>query len=91
MILRHGIGEVWLTDPADMDTAFIERAVGVTQQRRGFRSMHRRIEHDLAAIEPHAARRAIISDAYLAALLGLLPDPSSRSTTRQSALVEPGR
>jgi PAS domain S-box-containing protein len=75
LILRHGIGEVWLTDPADVDIALIERAVDVTRQRRGSRAVHRRIEHDLAAIEPHAARRAIISDAYLAALLGVLPDP----------------
>jgi PAS domain S-box-containing protein len=75
LILRRGIGEVWLTDPADVDAVLVERAVDVTRQRRNFRSMHRRIEHDLAAIEPHAARRAIISDAYLAALLGVLPDP----------------
>jgi PAS domain S-box-containing protein len=75
LILRPGLGEVWLTDPDDVDAAMIERAATVTRQRRGFRSMHRQIEHDLAAIEPHAARRAIISDAYLAALLVVLPDP----------------
>jgi PAS domain S-box-containing protein len=75
MILRPGIGEVWLTDPVEIDAPFLERAAGVTRQRRDSRSLHRQIEHDLAAIEPHAARRAIISDAYLAALLGVLPAP----------------
>ncbi|HSK20926.1 MAG TPA: ATP-binding protein [Longimicrobiales bacterium] len=75
MILRRGVGELWIAEPSDLDAAFIERAAQVTRQRRGFRTMHRRIEHDLAAIEPHSARRAFISDAYLATLLGLLPDP----------------
>ncbi|HEX2165898.1 MAG TPA: ATP-binding protein [Longimicrobiales bacterium] len=75
MVLRPGIGEVWIADPTEIDADYIERAAAVTRQRRGFQSVHRRIEHDLAAIEPHAARRAIISDAYLAALLGVLPDP----------------
>lgn len=75
LILQPGAGEVWVVDAERLDAAFIQRATEVTRQRRGFRSMHRRIEHDLAAIEPHAARRAIISDAYLAALLGVLPDP----------------
>jgi PAS domain S-box-containing protein len=75
MILRHGLGELWLAGPGDVDTALVERAATVTQQRRGARGTHRRIEHDLAAIEPHAGRRAFISDAYLAALLGVLPDP----------------
>ena len=75
LILQPGTGEVWVVDPERLDTEFIQRAADVTRQRRGFRTTHRRIEHDLAAIEPHAARRAIISDAYLAALLGVLPDP----------------
>ena len=75
MILRRGVGELWIAEPSDLDAAFIERAAQVTRQRRGFQTMQRRIEHDLAAIEPHTVRRAFISDAYLATLLGLLPDP----------------
>ncbi|HSJ33037.1 MAG TPA: ATP-binding protein [Longimicrobiales bacterium] len=75
MILRRGVGELWIAEPSDLDAAFVERAAQVTRQRRGFQTMHRRIEHDLAAIEPHSIRRAFISDAYLATLLGLLPDP----------------
>jgi PAS domain S-box-containing protein len=75
VILRHGVGELWLVDEAEVEPALVERAAQVTKQRRAFRATHRRIEHDLAAIEPHPARRVFISDAYLAALLGVLPDP----------------
>jgi PAS domain S-box-containing protein len=75
MLVRPGLGELWITVPADVDPGFVERAAVVTKQRRSGRATQRRVEHDLAAIEPHAARRAVISDAYLAALLGLLPDP----------------
>jgi PAS domain S-box-containing protein len=75
MLLRQGLGEVWFADPASVDAELVNRAAGVTRQRRSYRATSRRLEHDLAAIEPHAARRAFISDAYLAALLGVLPDP----------------
>ncbi|HEX6309512.1 MAG TPA: ATP-binding protein [Longimicrobiales bacterium] len=75
MIVRRGIGELWLIDGAELDAAFIERAAEVTRQRRGSRATHRRIEHDFAAIERQTARAAFTSDAYLAALLAVLPDP----------------
>ncbi|CAN5722048.1 hypothetical protein BH23GEM10_BH23GEM10_06370 [soil metagenome] len=70
-----GLGEVWIVRPPDVDSKLIERAATVTRQRQAYRIIHRRMEHDLAGIEPHSARRAFISDAYLAALLGVLPDP----------------
>jgi PAS domain S-box-containing protein len=74
LIFAAGAGEVWLREPAACEPAVNEGAT-VTRQRRSFRSTQQRMEHDLAAMEPHAARRAIISDAYLAALLAVLPDP----------------
>jgi PAS domain S-box-containing protein len=75
MILRRGVGELWVTSPAEIDADFVARAANVTRQRRNSRVTHRRIEHDLAAMEPHSARRAFISDAYLATLLAVLPEP----------------
>jgi PAS domain S-box-containing protein len=74
LLFASGAGEVWLREPEALDGAIAE-AAGVTRQRRAFRTTQQRVEHDLAAMEPHAARRAVISDAYLAALLALLPDP----------------
>lgn len=73
LIMRRGVGELWIVE--ELDEGVADRAAEVTAQRRSFRTMHRRIEHDLAALEPHSARRAFISDAYLAALLAVLPDP----------------
>ena len=75
ILFTSGVGEVWIREPAVLDRALLDEAAAVTRQRRAYRSTHRRMEHDLAAIEPHAARRAAISDAYLAALLAVLPDP----------------
>jgi PAS domain S-box-containing protein len=75
ILFAPGLGEVWLRDPRQIDDALLAQAADVTRQRRAARSTRRRVEHDLAAIEPHAMRRAAISDAYLAALLSVLPDP----------------
>jgi len=74
-LLFGGAGEVWVVPPAEVGTALAERAAAVTRQRRSYRVTHARVEHDLSLFEPHAARRAVVSDAYLAALLGVLADP----------------
>ncbi|HEX2210282.1 MAG TPA: PAS domain-containing sensor histidine kinase [Longimicrobium sp.] len=68
-------GEVWIVPPGEVGPALGTRAAQVTRQRRSYRTTHARLEHDLSLFEPHAARRAVVSDAYLAALLGVLPDP----------------
>ncbi|HSJ23899.1 MAG TPA: ATP-binding protein [Longimicrobiales bacterium] len=75
VLFARGVGEVWVRDPARVDGEMLSQAADVTAQRRAARITRRRVEHDLAGIEPHAARRAAISDAYLAALLAVLPDP----------------
>jgi PAS domain S-box-containing protein len=75
MILSRGVGELWVASPDEIDAGYVARAANVTRQRRNSRVTHRRIEHDLAALEPHSARRAFISDAYLATLLAVLPEP----------------
>jgi PAS domain S-box-containing protein len=75
VLFAPGLGEVWILTPEEVDPALVERASAVTRQRRSYRATHTRIEHDLAGIEPQAARRAVVSDAYLASLLAVLPDP----------------
>src|SRR5690606_14705441 len=74
-ILRPGLGEVWIVGHDRLGAEFPRQAATVTRQRRAGTAIHRRIEHDLAALEPQASRRAFISDAYLAALLSVLPAP----------------
>jgi PAS domain S-box-containing protein len=75
ILFTPGLGEIWVVAAEEVGPALVERAGAVTRQRRSFRNVHRQIEHDLAGIEPQAARRALISDAYLASLLAVLPDP----------------
>ncbi|HEX6913335.1 MAG TPA: ATP-binding protein [Longimicrobium sp.] len=74
-LLFGAAGEVWVAGPAEVGPALAERAGEVTRQRRSYRATRNRLEHDLSLFEPHAARRAVVSDAYLAALLGVLPHP----------------
>jgi PAS domain-containing protein len=51
------------------------RAAAVTRQRRRYQITRRRMEDQLPAADPQRTPRALISDAYLAALLQVLPDP----------------
>jgi PAS domain S-box-containing protein len=73
MMFTPGIGEVWLVQ--DVEPKMLERAARVTQQRRTYRTTRSHLKRDLADIEPHSARRAVLSDAYLATLLAVLPNP----------------
>src|SRR5690606_34413460 len=75
MLFSPGLGEVWVTATDEVGPELAERAGSVTRQRRSYRATQVRVDHELAGIEPHSARRAAVSDAYLAALLGVLPDP----------------
>src|SRR5690606_1739958 len=75
VMFEPGLGEVWVISFEEVGPAFVERAGHVTRQRRAYRGTRTHLQHDLARIEPYAARRAVISDAYLAALLGVLPHP----------------
>jgi len=75
LIYAIGLGEVWVVDSGEVTADLVERARTVTHQRRSFRSLHRRIERDYTAMEPATTSRPFISDAYLAALLSVLPDP----------------
>ncbi|MEX2570256.1 MAG: ATP-binding protein [Gemmatimonadota bacterium] len=75
VLFGRGLGEVWIVGPDEVGSDLVERATAVTRQRRSYRTTTAAIDHDLASMAPRPARRAIISDAYLASLLTVLPDP----------------
>jgi PAS domain S-box-containing protein len=75
LLFAPGIGELWIASPADVAGAIAERAAGVTRQRRKFRRTRERMEHEHSTSSPQRSQRALISDAYLADLLEILPDP----------------
>jgi PAS domain S-box-containing protein len=74
LLFTPGIGEVWVIDDTELDDDVVRRAAAVTRARRGYR----RTQAQLGALQPQlrAARPGPqVSDAYLAALLQVLPDP----------------
>lgn len=75
MLFTPGLGEVWLTGPDAVDGGLLERAREVTGTRRRYRGSRERMSEALDASRSHRPARAIVSDAYLAALLQVLPDP----------------
>lgn len=75
LLFAPGVGELWIASPTDVAGAIADRAAGVTRQRRKFRRTRERIERDRTSSSPQRSRRALISDAYLADLLEMLPDP----------------
>ncbi|MGI8766926.1 MAG: PAS domain-containing protein, partial [Gemmatimonadaceae bacterium] len=75
MLFAPGVGEVWLASSGEVVGGLAERAVGVTRQRRKFRCTRERLERDGVTQSPQRTERALISDAYLANLLQVLPDP----------------
>lgn len=75
LLFAPGVGEIWLSSPTEVAGAVAERAAGVTRQRRKFRRTRERLERDRRDASPQRAERALISEAYLAKLLQVLPDP----------------
>jgi PAS domain S-box-containing protein len=75
MLFAPGLGEVWVVEPAQADAGLVKRARGVTGQRRRYRSTRRIVKAHLDSVEPRHDARARVSDAFLAALLDVLPDP----------------
>lgn len=75
MLFAPGVGEVWLASSGEVVGGLAERAGGVTRQRRKFRRTRERLERDGVTQSPQRTERALISDAYLANLLQVLPDP----------------
>jgi PAS domain S-box-containing protein len=75
LLFVPGIGEVWLRSPNELGPDLVRRAGDITRTRRGYRQTERRIRQSLAASAAPHEQRAVISDAYLAALLEVVPDP----------------
>jgi PAS domain S-box-containing protein len=75
ILFASGLGEVWMVTPDEADAGMAEQAGAITRARRVYRQTHQSLEADLGALPAHPARRAMISEAYLAALLHAVPDP----------------
>ncbi len=75
LLFSPGMGELWIVPPEEVDEALLARAAAVTAQRRQYRGTQRAVARELARVEPRREARAMISDAFLATLLDVLPDP----------------
>jgi PAS domain S-box-containing protein len=75
LLFAPGLGELWVVEAADVDAELVERAAAVTAQRRRYRGTRRAVAATLARAEPRRADRALVSDAFLATLMEVLPDP----------------
>ncbi len=75
LLFSPGMGELWIVPPHEVDAALLERAAAVTAQRRRYRGTQRALALDMARVEPRRDTRALISDAFLATLLDVLPNP----------------
>lgn len=75
LLFTPGLGEVWLLTPDKVSHDAAERAAELTGKRRRYAqsrgAMSRAIQHTVE----RRPRRTVVSDAYLARLLQILPDP----------------
>jgi PAS domain S-box-containing protein len=75
LLFTPGVGEVWISAPEEADPEMLSRAADVTRRRRGFRRTRATLEAGLRRMGPTKSERAQVSDAFLAALLAVVPDP----------------
>ncbi len=75
LLFTPGVGEVWVVEAEDLNPALLRQAADVSKQRRRYRRTRERVQLDLAKLESTSVERARVSDAFLAALLGVVPDP----------------
>jgi PAS domain S-box-containing protein len=76
LLFTPGVGEVWIVAPAEVDEALLDRAAEITRTRRSYEVTRANVQAVLTTMPRNEApRHAYISDAYLAALLQVLPDP----------------
>lgn len=73
LLFAPGIGETWVRE--SIDDGVIAEAAAVTRQRRSYRAVQQQLS-TIAMHAPSDAARPVVSDAYLAALLQVLPDPA---------------
>ena len=74
ILFAPGVGELWVSSPGEIAAALTERAAGVSRQRRSFERTRARLDRERITESPQRTERALISDAYLAALLEALPE-----------------
>jgi PAS domain S-box-containing protein len=75
LLFAPGIGEVWVVEPSALDTDTVRRAAEVTRARRAYRGTRAQLGKSQPTLRPPARDTPYVSDAYLAALLEVLPDP----------------
>jgi PAS domain S-box-containing protein len=75
LLFSPGLGELWLIGAAEVDADLLERAAAVTGQRRRYRGTRVAVARGMRRTIPLRAERTLVSDAFLAVLLEVLPDP----------------
>jgi PAS domain S-box-containing protein len=76
LLFAPGIGEVWIVDASEVGAELLGRAAGITRTRRGYSATRAQLQSAMAGSAlAGVGRHTHISDAYLAALLQVLPDP----------------
>ncbi|HSJ06402.1 MAG TPA: PAS domain-containing sensor histidine kinase [Longimicrobiales bacterium] len=75
LLFAPGVGEVWVRDVEDFADDAIDAAAGITRTRRSYRATRAQVEAALAGTTTSAPGSPYVSDAYLAALLQVIPDP----------------
>ena len=81
LLFAPGIGELWLVTPEETGQELVARLADLTHRRRRYARTRQRIETEHAAAvsasaaTPPEAERALASEAFLAGLLQVLPDP----------------
>lgn len=76
LMFAPGLGEVWTVAPGAVNTDLVNRAADVTSTRRSYRTTKNRLVAGMRRAPRRSTEdRILISDAYLAALLDVLPDP----------------
>jgi PAS domain S-box-containing protein len=75
LLFAPGVGEVWVREVDDIGEDVIHDAAGITRTRRSYRATRAQVEAALAGTTTSAPGSPYVSDAYLAALLQVIPDP----------------
>ncbi|MBA2686155.1 MAG: PAS domain-containing protein [Gemmatimonadaceae bacterium] len=78
ILFAPGLGELWLAEPHEVGSELLGRAANVTHQRERYQRTQPRLSMEQASSRSEAAtvsERRIVSEAFLAGLLRVLPDP----------------
>lgn len=73
LLFAPGVGETWVREA--VDEVVLEEATSITRQRRSYQQLQRQLA-GMSTQKDGAAARPLVSDAYLSALLQVLPDPA---------------